>query len=347
MTTAAGLELAALPKVELHLHIEGTLEPELYFALAERNKLSSPYADVDELRSRYNFASLQDFLDLYYDNMGVLCTEADFYDLTRAYLARANAEGVRHAEVFFDPQAHVARGVPIEAALGGVAGGLASGAHDFGVSGGLIVNFLRDRPPEEALEMLQQLLRLGTPILGIGLDSAEVGYPPSMFRSVFALAHASGLHCVAHAGEEGPPGYVWEALDVLRVERVDHGVRAMEDDALVERLAAEGVPLTVCPLSNVMLGVFPRLVDHPIVEMLGRRLHVTVNSDDPAYFGGYASENYRQLVDAFALDAGTVAQLARNSISAAFAEPGRRAALMAEVSAWEAAAPRSRLRSRG
>ncbi len=338
MTSTGELDLAGLPKVELHLHIEGTLEPQLILELAERNKLTLPYADVEELSTRYKFTSLQDFLDLYYENMAVLRTEADFYDLTMAYLARASAEGVRHAEISFDPQAHVARGVPLEVALSGVTRALEAGRRDRGISGGLIVNFLRDRPPEEAMEMLPQLLHLDAPILAIGLDSAEVGNPPSMFRSVFALAHASGLHCVAHAGEEGPPGYVWEALDVLGVERIDHGVRSMEDHALVERLAAEGVPLAVCPLSNVRLGVFPRLADHPIVKMLGRQLRVTVNSDDPAYFGGYITENYRQLVETFALDAAAVAQLARNSIAAGFAEPGRRAALMGELAAWEARA---------
>jgi adenosine deaminase len=338
VTSAADLDLVGLPKVELHLHIEGTLEPEMILRLAERNRLTLPYTDVEELSTRYKFTNLQDFLDLYYENMRVLRTEADFYDLTMAYLGRASAEGVRHAEVFFDPQAHVARGVPLEAALEGVTRALEAGGRDLAISGGLIVNFLRDRPPEDAVEMLRQLLRLDAPILGVGLDSAEVGHPPSMFRSVFALAHASGLHCVAHAGEEGPPGYVREALDLLGVERIDHGVRSLEDDTLVERLVAEGVPLTVCPLSNVKLGVFPRLADHPIVEMLGRRLHVTVNSDDPAYFGGYIGENYRQLVETFALDAESVAQLARNSIAAAFAEPSRRATLMGELARWEATA---------
>ncbi|HYA44554.1 MAG TPA: adenosine deaminase [Acidimicrobiales bacterium] len=335
MTITSNLDLASLPKAELHVHIEGTLEPELMFGLAERNHLPLSYRDVDELRARYKFTSLQDFLDLYYENMAVLRTEADFYDLTRTYLARAKAEGVRHAEIFFDPQAHIARGIPVEAAFRGVGHALETSERDFGVSNGLIVNFLRDRPPEEAMDVLRQMLRLEVPILGVGLDSAEAGYPPSLFSSVFALAHACGLHCVAHAGEEGPPSYVWEALDVLHVARIDHGVRSMEDGALVERLATEAVPLTVCPLSNIKLGVFPTLAHHPIVKMLSCGLQVTVNSDDPAYFGGYISENYRQLVDTFGLKRATLAQLARNSIAAAFVDPRRRSLLTDEVDGWE------------
>jgi adenosine deaminase len=338
MTSSSDLDLASLPKAELHVHIEGTLEPELIFELAERNHMAPPCGDVGELRARYKFTSLQDFLDLYYENMAVLRTEADFYDLTRAYLARARAEGVRHAEIFFDPQAHLARGVPIEAAFGGVRAALETSERDFGVTSGLIVNFLRDRSPAEAMAVLQRVLRLEVPVLGVGLDSAEVGYPPSMFSEVFSLAHASGLRCVAHAGEEGPPSYVWEALDVLHVARIDHGVRSMEDRALVERLAAEGAPLTVCPLSNVKLGVFPTLAHHPVVEMTKLGLQVTVNSDDPAYFGGYVCENYRQLAETFGLGRPALAQLARNSIAASFIDPARRALLVEEVGKWEGVA---------
>jgi len=336
VTRAAKCDLASLPKAELHLHLEGTLEPELILELAERNKLPLPYSDAGELRSRYKFSQLQDFLNLYYENTAVLRHEEDFYDLTRAYLARASADAIRHAEVFLDPQVHAARGVPLEIALRGVSEALGSSVRDFGMTTGLIVNFLRDRPAEEALETLRQVLSLGVPVLGIGLDSAEAGNPPSKFSAVFALARASGLHCVAHAGEEGPPGYVWEALDILHVARIDHGVRSMEDDMLVDRLALEGTPLTVCPLSNVVLGVFPALAAHPIMKMLARGLRVTINSDDPAYFGGYVTDNYRQLVDTFGLDAKTVVQLAGNGITAAFVEEGRRSSLMQELTRWEA-----------
>ncbi|HTV10676.1 MAG TPA: adenosine deaminase [Acidimicrobiales bacterium] len=332
---ASDADIATLPKVELHLHIEGTLEPELIFALAERNKIPLPYGNVERLRARYRFSNLSDFLDLYYENTAVLRREEDFYDLARAYFARARADAVRHVEIFVDPQAHTIRGIPLEAALGGVGQAVSSSARDFGVTSGLIVNFLRDRTPEEAIAMLRRVLRLDVPVIGVGLDSAEAGNPPAKFASVFALAHASGLRCVAHAGEEGPPAYVWEALDLLRVSRVDHGVRSLEDEALVDRLAAAATPLTVCPLSNVVLGVFPSLADHPVVDMLARGLHVTINSDDPAYFGGYIGENYRQLVEAFALDRPALARLASNGIAAAFIEPHRRSTLIKELAQWE------------
>jgi adenine deaminase len=327
------MDLAGLPKVELHLHIEGTLEPDLIFELAQRNKIKLRCADVEELVARYRFGSLQDFLDLYYDNICVLREEADFYDLTSAYLARARADSVRHAEIFLDLQAHTSRGVAVEAVLGGVSSALQSPGH--GMSCGLIISFLRDRPAEDAMELLTRVLGMTTSVIGVGLDSAEVGNPPSKFASVFELARASGLRCVAHAGEEGPPEYVREALDVLGVARIDHGNRSLEDDALVERLVADRVPLTVCPLSNVMLGVVRRLADHPILKMLEKGLVVTVNSDDPAYFGGYIGENYRQLVDTFGLDQATVARLARNAVSAAFIDGTRRSCLMEEVALWE------------
>lgn len=335
MTTAAVPDLVDLPKVELHLHIEGTLEPELIFELAERNGLRLPYSEVAELRARYKFADLADFLALYYDNMSVLVEDVDFYDLARAYLARAGAEGLRHAEIFFDPQAHMARGVPIEAVLAGLGEATRSSERDLGVSSGLIANFLRDRPSEEAAATLSQLLRSGVPLLGVGLDSAEVGNPPSRFAALFDQARAAGLHCVAHAGEEGPPEYVWEALDLLRVERIDHGVRSMEDAALVGRLRERGTPLTVCPLSNVVLGGFASMADHPIVAMLDAGLAVTVNSDDPAYFGGYVGENYRQVATTFGLDRASLARLAGNAVEAAFVSPGRRGELRAELSRWE------------
>jgi adenosine deaminase len=326
------------PVAELHVHLEGTLEPELIMTLAERNRLRLPYAHVDELRARYRFTDLQSFLDLYYANMAVLQTEDDFAAMTTAYLARAAEGGVRHAEVFFDPQAHVARGVPIEVALGGVSSVLRSSASTFGISTELIVCFLRDLGGEAALESFDQVVATGVPFLGVGLDSAEVGYPPAAFAGVFAKARAAGLVGVAHAGEEGPPSYIWEALDHLHVERVDHGIRSMEDDALVERLVAERMPLTVCPLSNVRLCAVASLPEHPIAEMLARGLAVTVNSDDPAYFGGYVDDNFAAITAGHGLSVSQVATLARNSFEASFLPPERRRSLLAEVDVWEAGA---------
>lgn len=324
----------ALPLVELHLHIEGTLEPELIFELASRNEVTLPWASLDELRAQYQFSDLSSFLDLYYRNLDVVRERQDFADLTRAYLTRAAAGGVRHAEIFFDPQAHTSRGIPLATALGGVHDALAASEAEFGLSTKLIVTFLRDRPAAEALDILQQILAGDVAIDGIGLDSAEVGYPPSLFTEVFELARANGLHLVAHAGEEGPPAYVWEALDLLHVERIDHGIRSLEDDALVARLVAERIPLTVCPLSNVRLRVIDTLGDHPLLGMLERGLLVTVNSDDPAYFGGYVDENIAALTTEFDLDAGQLALLARNGIEASFLTPAEKAVLEAEVDDW-------------
>jgi adenosine deaminase len=326
-----------VPTAELHVHLEGTLEPELIFVLADRNGVALPYADEADLRDRYRFDDLQSFLDLYYDNTAVLRTAADFADLTDAYLRRAAAGGVRHAEVFVDPQAHVQRGVPLEAVLEGVTGALAATGREIGVTTGLLVAFLRDRPVAEAMDTLDAVLRLGVPILGVGLDSAEVGHPPSDFVDVFARATAEGLACVAHAGEEGPPAYIWEALDVLGVRRVDHGVRCLEDGPLVERLAAEQIPLTVCPLSNVRLRVVADIGEHPLPAMVAHGLAVTVNSDDPAYFGGYVDDNYDALVAAFGLDRSAVAALAATSFRAALIAPSARDAHLAEVAAWERA----------
>jgi len=326
-----------LPLVELHLHIEGTLEPELIVELAERNGVTLPWASLDELRAQYEFADLGSFLDLYYRNLDVLRERVDFTDLTRAYLKRAAAGGVRHAEIFFDPQAHTSRGIPLAMALGGVNDALAVSESDFGLSTNLIVTFLRDRPATEALEILQQILAGDVAIAGIGLDSAEVGYPPSLFTEVFELARANGLHLVAHAGEEGPPAYVWDALELLHVERIDHGIRSLEDDALVERLVADRIPLTVCPLSNVRLQVVDTLADHPLLGMLERGLLVTVNSDDPAYFGGYVDDNYAALTAEFGLDAAQLALLARNGIEASFLSATKKAALDAEVDVWQQA----------
>ncbi|MFF5991187.1 adenosine deaminase [Prauserella flavalba] len=319
------------PLAELHLHLEGTLEPELIFELARRNGVTLPYRDLDDLRARYRFRDLQSFLDLYYANMATLRTAADFERLTWAYAERAHAGGVRHAEVFVDPQAHTARGVPTETVLRGVAAGLERAESELGLTSGIIVCVLRDRPVAEARRMLEESLAAGVPLLGIGLDSAEVGYPPSLFADVFAAAAEAGLRRVAHAGEEGPPEYLWQALDVLGVERVDHGVRCLEDDVLVRRLAAEQVPLTVCPLSNVRLRVVDDLAAHPLRRMLDRGLLVTLNSDDPAYFGGYVDDNLRQCRDTLGLTGAELATLAANSVRASFAGAGRKAELLARL----------------
>jgi adenosine deaminase len=320
-----------LPKAELHLHIEGTLEPELAFRLAERNGIDLPYRDVDELSAKYDFQDLQSFLDLYYATMDVLRTERDFTDLAEAYLTRARQQGVRHAEIFFDPQAHTGRGVPFETVLNGLRAALADSEPRFGVSTALILCFLRDQSPESAMSTLEQALEYRDALTGVGLDSAEVGYPPSLFREVFARAREEGLHRVAHAGEEGPPSYIWEALDVLDVERIDHGVRSLEDDALVERLRSGRIPLTVCPLSNVRLRVVPELAQHPLPRMLDAGLLVTLNSDDPAYFGGYVEDNFAAVRDELGLDEDTLRSLAVNSINSSFLDETRRQALLDEI----------------
>ena len=316
------------PITELHLHLEGTLEPETIFALAERSRVALPYRDLDDLRARYEFDDLSSFLDLYYANMTVLRTPADFETLTWHYAQRAHRAGVRHAEVFVDPQAHAARGVSCSTVLSGVWSGLQRAESELGITSGIIVCVVRDRPVVEARRMLEDCLSTEVPLLGLGLDSAEVGYPPRLFAEVFAAAADANLHRVAHAGEEGPPTYVWEALDVLGVERIDHGVRCLEDDALVRRLVAEQIPLTVCPLSNVRLKVIDQLRDHPLRRMLDRGLLVTVNSDDPAYFGGYVDDNLRQCRQALDLSAAEMDALARNSIAASFAPADRKADLV-------------------
>jgi adenosine deaminase len=326
--------MPAPPCAELHLHIEGTLEPGLVFELAARNGIDLPYADPAELAAQYAFTDLQSFLDLYYATTDVLRTEQDFTDMTRAYLRRAAAAGVRHAEIMMDPQAHLARGVSLETCVNGVAAALATSEVDVGVSTGLIVAFLRDRPAAEALGVLRDLIDMEAPIIGIGLDSAELGHPPSLFAEVYDLARAAGLRCVAHAGEEGPPAYIREALDVLGAERIDHGIRCLEDEALVQRLVTDRVPLTVCPLSNVRLRAVSSIGDHPLPRMLALGLNVSVHSDDPAYFGGYLDDNIAAVHDAFGLGADDLAMLAANSIRSAFLEHGRRTVLLAGVEAW-------------
>jgi adenosine deaminase len=310
--------VAGLPKAELHLHLEGALEPELAFELAARNGVTLPYADVASLRSAYDFSDLQSFLDLLYVCMGVLRTADDFHDLAAAYLARARADGVVRAEVFFDPQEHIARGIP----LSEVVAGLSRAADDSAAAGGpevaLIACAVRHRGPEAALEMVQSLEPHRDAVVGVGLDSTEIGHPPHVFAAAFEAAGELGLHKVAHAGEEGPPEYIWEAIDVLGVERVDHGVRSIEDEALVRRLAADGTPLTMCPISNVRLKVVPDLAAHPLLRLLDAGVHVTVNSDDPAYFGGYVGDNYLAVAEAHDLSEADVAALAQASLDATF-----------------------------
>ncbi|MFJ4961148.1 Adenine deaminase [Streptomyces sp. ADI96-02] len=322
-----------LPKAELHLHIEGTLEPELAFALARRNGVTLPYATTEDLRTAYRFEDLQSFLDLYYALMAVLRTEDDFAELADAYLARAAAQGVRHAEIFFDPQAHTARGVPIGTVIEGLGRALERSERTHGVSTQLIMCFLRDLSAESALGTLDAARPYLHRISAVGLDSAEAGHPPAKFREVYEAAAALGLRKVAHAGEEGPPEYIREALDVLGVERVDHGLRCMEDPELVKRLVAERVPLTLCPLSNVRLRAVDTLEQHPLREMMAAGLLCTVNSDDPAYFGGYVGDTFHAVRDALSLDREHLRELARNSFEAAFLDHDeeRRARYLSEV----------------
>ena len=322
--------IAALPKAELHLHIEGTLEPELMFALARRNKLKLRFRNVGEVRAAYEFADLQSFLDIYYEGTGALRTEEDFHDLAWAYFSRVAPMGVRHAEIFFDPQTHTGRGIPYKVVLDGLTSALARAGKELGVTSRLILSFLRHLSEDAALATLAEALPLGG-IHGVGLDSSEKGNPPSKFARVFGQARAAGLRAVAHAGEEGPPEYVREALDVLRAERVDHGVRCLEDPALVARLAAENVPLTVCPLSNVKLSVVDKLEDHPLRRMLEAGLRATVNSDDPAYFGGYADENYRRTARALGLTKAELARLAGNSFLSSWLPEPEKARRLAEI----------------
>ena len=325
--------LRALPKAELHLHIEGTLEPELMFALAARNGVALPWASVEETRAAYAFSDLQSFLDLYYAGAAALLREEDFFDLAMAYFERAAADGVVHAELFFDPQTHTARGVAFETVLDGLERACREAQARLGISSRLILCFLRHLSEEDGFATLEQALPYLSRIHGVGLDSSERGHPPSKFARLFQRCGELSLHRVAHAGEEGPPAYIAEALDLLKVERIDHGVRAAEDPTLLARLAREQVPLTVCPLSNVRLCVFSELRQHNLKALLDAGLKVTINSDDPAYFGGYVLENYRQSAEALQLNRTELARIARNSLEAAFVSDAERTPWLARLEA--------------
>lgn len=336
--TVSDAFIEGLPKVELHLHIEGSLEPELMFALAKRNGITIPFNSVEEVAAAYDFSNLQDFLDIYYQGMNVLQTEQDFYDLTWAYLTKMAAQNVRHVEIFFDPQGHTERGVAFATVMDGIARALDDGEEKLGITSHIIMCFLRHLSEESAFATLEDAMPYTDRIIGVGLDSSEVGHPPSKFARVFAKARQMDMLIVAHAGEEGPPEYVWEALDELHVNRIDHGNRSLEDDALVRRLVKEEMPLTVCPLSNLKLCVVKDLKDHPLKKMLALGLKATINSDDPSYFGGYMNENYKAITHALELDRDALVTLARNSIDASFVDDGRKDALHAELDAYAEAA---------
>lgn len=309
-----------LPKAELHLHIEGTLEPELLFKLADRNKMPLPYHSIEEAHQAYQFQNLKSFLDIYYAGAKVLKTEDDFFDLTWAYLEKANRQNIRHTEIFFDPQTHTQRGVAFKTVILGIREALLQGQKQFNMTNRLIMCFLRDLSANSAMETLQQALSFKQDITAIGLDSAELENPPRKFKEVFDEARKQGFLAVAHAGEEGPSNYIWQALDVLKVRRIDHGVRSLEDDRLVQRLINEKIPLTVCPLSNIKLRVFASMEQHPLKILLDKGLCITVNSDDPAYFGGYLNENFIAASDALKLTQAEIYQLVQNSFKSSFLE---------------------------
>lgn len=310
--------LKKLPKAELHLHIEGSFEPELMFDIAKRNNVAIPYKSVEEVRKAYNFHNLQSFLDIYYAGASVLLKEEDFYDMTYAYLKRCHEDHVVHTEIFFDPQTHTDRGVPFETVFTGIKRALEDGHKSFGISYEIIMCFLRHLSEEEAFKTLEMAIPYKEHIIGVGLDSSEVGHPPSKFKNVFERAEELGFITVAHAGEEGPTEYIWEALDLLKVKRIDHGVRSIEDEKLMERIIEERIPLTVCPLSNLKLCVVDDLKKHNLKKMLNKGVCVTINSDDPAYFGGYMNENFKQTVNALELNQEEIIEIAKNSFEASF-----------------------------
>ncbi len=327
------------PTAELHIHTEGTIESEFLVAAAKRNDIALPTYDPHELTARYSrFTDLQSFLDVHYANLAVLRTERDFHDLAFGYLSRSHAGGVRRAEMFFDPQTHINNGVPIEVVFAGLTSALEEARSSLGMSADLIMCFLRDLGPDAAKQLFRAALPFRDLFLGVGLDSTEIGYPPSLFAEVYAMAESEGLHRVAHAGEEGDPSYVWEALELLHVERVDHGNRSLEDPALVARLVAERIPLTVCPLSNIALKTAPPDIrDHPLPLMLDAGLLVTISSDDPAYFGGYVDDNFAALQSGLGFGPSTLSRLAKNSFEASFIPEDEKTRFIAEVEAYEAA----------
>lgn len=320
-----------LPKLELHVHIEGTLEPDQLFDFAHRNNVSVRYPNVEALLAAYQFENLQSFLDLYYEGTAVLVTEQDFYELTIAYMKKIASQGVVHTEIFFDPQSHTHRGIPFSTVMNGINRAVTEAEKTLGISSELILCFLRHLDEADAFEIFRQAEPYLDQIIAIGLDSSEKGHPPSGFERIFAAARSNGLLTVAHAGEEGPPEYIWEALDLLKVSRIDHGVRCLEDEALVARLVSEKMPLTVCPLSNIRLGGFPDMRSHPLKKMLERGLQVTINSDDPAYFGGYMTENFLNTQAALGLTSEDILTLGHNAVEAAFITKNRRDALHAQI----------------
>jgi len=323
--------IRTIPKAELHIHIEGSLEPELMFDIAQRNGIALRYRSIEQLRSAYEFTDLQSFLDIYYEGTSVLRHDRDFYDMTMAYLRRAAADNVRHAEIFFDPQTHTSREIDFETVLNGITRALRDGEHDLGITSKLIMCFLRHLSAESAMGTLEEALPFKDKLVAVGLDSTEAGNPPSKFAAVFTRARSEGLLAVAHAGEEGPPSYIREALDLLGARRIDHGVRCVEEPALVDELAKKQIPLTVCPLSNVKLRVFDDLKDHPLKKLLARGLKVTINSDDPAYFGGYIVDNYLAAQRALDLSEDDIRKLARNSFEASFLTAAEKKHSIAEL----------------
>lgn len=334
--------LEKLPKAELHIHIEGSIEPEMMLAIGRRNNVPLPFPDVEAVRAAYRFQNLQSFLDIYYQSAQVLQTEQDFYDITWAYLQRCHEQNVLHVEPFFDPQTHTDRGIPFRSVISGIVRALKDGRANLGISSHLIMCFLRHLSPDDAMKTLEQALPFKEDIIAVGLDSSESGYPPVLFQKVFERALDNGWLTVAHAGEEGPPEYIRQALDLLKVKRIDHGVRCAEDHALVERLKMEQIPLTVCPLSNIKLRVFDRMENHNILALLDQGLNVTVNSDDPAYFGGYMNENYIALHNDLQMDRRQAVQLAKNSFEASFAGSERKKYLLDCLDDYAASAEMNR-----
>ena len=323
--------IKGIPKAELHLHIEGTFESELMFAIASRNNIGLEYGSAEELRAVYNFENLQDFLNIYYRGVEVLMRERDFYDLALAYLKKAHCQNVLHTEIFFDPQSHTNRGIDSKTVITGIHRALSDAEEKLGVSTGLIMCFLRDLDPASAMETLEEALPYKSWIVAVGLDSCEVGYPPSRFQTVFERAHEEGFLAVAHAGEEGPAEYIWQAVELLKVSRVDHGIRSLDDENLVQELVRRKIPLTVCPLSNLKLRVIERMENHPLKKMMEKGLLVTINSDDPAYFGGYINENYLAMQEAFKLDKEDIYNIAKNSFEASFLDTPKKEEMIAKL----------------